>query len=407
MDVVHLAAKLFEILVQEGLHGSDTQLLFGMRNGDEAGLALVVVGKHMALALTLIAVGIELLQLGHEMGRLHTEEHAVDGLKLQGIIVVVYHFYQGITGGQCQVFLGCFALLLLLIAGLRGSQRVVAVAHGEQQRSCAGEVVLSHLCLVGAQAGEGVCHGVDLGIGQLVALDMAAVLHQVKVIHHFHLIGSGGKGLDNGLLGVVDEQHHMGQLNGSVAAHTGAGRNAILHGGLGGTDEGAGAGGKIIGVQVHHTHQTMTDLAVGLLTLDVDQGVGQGLEHAVSHVLVHGLVDLRDELVHIGSLQIGLGQDQAQSGGCVAHLLLHSLPVLRLGSELVAGHHGPLGHVAILGHQNVSGIEAQLFKLFVHLVPPCICKNAFYQRFLLLLCIIHNSVPHFNHFSARNRKKIR
>ena len=65
MDVVHLAVEFLEILVQEGLHGGNTQLLFGMGNGDEAGLALIVIGKHMALALALVAIGIELLQLGY------------------------------------------------------------------------------------------------------------------------------------------------------------------------------------------------------------------------------------------------------------------------------------------------------------------------------------------------------
>ncbi len=53
----------------------------------------------MALALTLVAIGIELLQLGHEMLGLHAEQHTVDGLKLQGVIVVIHHFHQGVAGG--------------------------------------------------------------------------------------------------------------------------------------------------------------------------------------------------------------------------------------------------------------------------------------------------------------------
>jgi len=369
VDVVHLAAEFLEILVQKGLHGGNTQLLFGMGNGDEAGLALIVIGKHMALALALVAIGIELLQLGHQVLGLHAKEHAVDGLKLQGIVVVIHHLHQGVAGRQSQVLLGGLSLLLLLIAGL-GSGQGVAIAYGEQQGCRAGKVVLGHLGLVGAQAGECVGHGIDLGIGELIALDVSAILHQVEVIHHLHAVSGSGKRLDDGLFGVVDEQHHVGQLDGSVAAHPGARRNTILDGSLSGTDQCAGTRGEVISIQVYHAHQAMADLAVGLLPLHIDQGVGQGLEHAVIHVFFHGGVDILDELIHIGGLQIGLGQNEAQGGWGITYLLFHRFPVLRLGRKLVAGHHGPLGHVAILRHQNVGRIEAQLLKLLVHVVPP-------------------------------------
>ena len=207
---------------------------------------------------------------------------------------------------------------------------MVAIAHGEQQRCRTGEVVLGHLGLVRAQTGEGVGHGADLRIGELIALDMSAVLHQIEVIDHLHAVSSSGKRLNDGLFGVVDEQHHMGQFNGCVAAHAGPGRNTVLNGGLGGTDQGAGAGGEVVSVQVYHAHQAVADLAVGLLALNIDQGVGQGLEHAVSEILLHRGVDVLDELVYIGSLQICLRQDQAQGGRSVTHLLFHRFP----GSEV-------------------------------------------------------------------------
>ena len=162
----------------------------------------------------------------------------------------------------------------------------------------------------------------------------------------------------------------MGQLDGGVAADAGAGRNTIQHRTLGGADQRAGAGGEVVSVQIHHADKAVADASVGLLALDVNQGVGQRFKHAVGHVLAHGGVDIVNVLVHVGGLQIGLGQDETQRGGCVAHLLLHRLPVLRLGGELVAGHHGPLGHVLLLGQQDVGGIKAQLFKFLVHGVPP-------------------------------------
>ena len=168
----------------------------------------------------------------------------------------------------------------------------------------------------------------------------------------------------------------MGQLNGGVAADAGTGRDTIQHGALGGADQRAGAGGEVVGIQIHHADKAVADAAVGLLALDVDQGIGERLEHAVCHILAHGGVDIVNILVHVGGLQVGFRQDETQRGGGVAHLLLHRLPVLRLGSELVAGHHGPLGHVLSLGQQDVGGIKAQLFEFLVHGVPPLSSKGA-------------------------------
>ena len=244
---------------------------------------------------------------------------------------------------------------------------MVAVAYGEEQGRRAGEVVFGHLGLGGAQAGEGVGHGVDLLFGQAVALDMAAVLHQIEIIDHVHGVRRSGEGFDDGLLRVVDEEHDVRQLNGGVAADPGPGRDALLDGGLGGTDEGAAAGGEVVGVQVHHPHQAVADAAVGLLALHIDEGGGQRLKDALIQIVRHGGVDVGDELVHIGGLQIGLRQNEAQRGGGVAHLLLHRLPVLRLGGELIAGHHGPLGHILPLGQQNVGGIKTQLVEFRFHL----------------------------------------
>ena len=74
--------------------------------------------------------------------------------------------------------------------------------------------------------------------------------------------------------------------------------------------------GEVVGVQVHHADEAVTDAAIGLLALDIHQGLGQHLEHAAGQVLIHGGVDVGDVLVHIGGLQVGLRQDQTQ-GRCV------------------------------------------------------------------------------------------
>ena len=113
----------------------------------------------------------------------------MDGLELERIVVVVHDLDKCVAGGQREVFLGSLALLLLFIAGLGGGQRVVAVAHGEQQGRHAGNAVLLLHGLVGGKALQCLGHSVHLLVGQLVAPNMAAVLHQVEVIQLLHGIG--------------------------------------------------------------------------------------------------------------------------------------------------------------------------------------------------------------------------
>ena len=193
------------------------------------------------------------------------------------------------------------------------------------------------------------------------------MFHQVEVIDALHLVGRGGQGLDDGLLGVVNEQHDVGQLDGGVAAHAGARGDTVEHGALGGADQRAGAGGEVVLVEVDHADQAVADLAVALAALDVDKRILERLKDVLLEILVHGGVDVGDKLVDVGSLQVGLWQDEAQGGRRITDGLFHALPILGLGRELVAGDDGPLLHIDVLvGQQDVSGIEAELTEFFVH-----------------------------------------
>ena len=196
---------------------------------------------------------------------------------------------------------------------------------------------------------------------------MAAVFHEVEVVDHLHAVGRGGQRLDDSLIGIVDEQHDVGQLDGRVAAHAGARGDAVEHRTLGGADQRAGAGGKVVLVEIDHADQAVADLAVALAALDVDERILERLKDVLLEILVHGGVDVGNELVDIGGLQVGLGQDEAQGGRRIADGLFHALPILGLGRELVAGDDGPLLHIDVLvGQQDVSGIEAELTEFFVH-----------------------------------------
>ena len=90
---------------------------------------------------------------------------------------------------------------------------------------------------------------------QVDAGDVAAPLHEVEVVHLFHLVLAGGEGLKHRLFRVVGQQHHVGQLQGGVLAHRHPGRNAGHDGALGGPHLGLRAGLVVVLLQIHHAHQ--------------------------------------------------------------------------------------------------------------------------------------------------------
>ena len=321
----------------------------------------------MAHARPLVGVGVELLEGGDELLRVHAEDHPVDGLELEGVVVEVLDLHQGVPGGKAGPLVLGGDLLEILIAGLGGGQGVVAVAHGEQQGGHAPQAVLALHGVVAGQAAQGVGQLVHLPGGELPAGEVAALEHEVKVIDPLHGVLGGGDGLHTDFFGVVDEQHHVGQLDGGVLPHPHAGGDALQHGALGGPDEGPGAGGVVVLLQVHRRHQAGPDRPVGLGALDVDDGLAVGGEDVPGQVVLHGAVDGGDVLVHVGVAQLALRQNQAQGGGSVSGDAVRLLPVLRLGGKLVAGHHGPPVHVgAGLGQQDVGGLHAQILKFAVH-----------------------------------------
>ena len=267
---------------------------------------------------------------------------------------------------------------------------MVAVAHGEQQRRRVLQAVFLLHGLRRTHGRQGVRHRVHLFRRQLPTLQVAAALLEVEVVQLLHAVRPGGQGLDDGPVRVVDQQHHVGQLDGGVLPDPHPGRDTGEHRPLRGPDQGAGAGGEIVLVQVHHADEAMADLAVGLGPLDIEQGLRQGLEHARGQIPVHGAVDGRDVIVHVRVVQPGLRQDQPEGGGCVPHRVLHRLPVLRLGGELVAGHHGPLRHVRVLGQQDVRGIKAQFPEFLVHVASPFLSKD-FYSAALMAASRSSNS----------------
>ena len=247
---------------------------------------------------------------------------------------------------------------------------MVAVAHSEEEGSHAFETVLLLHGLGGGESRQSVCQSVLLILAEEPALQMATLHHELKVVYRLHLGGSGSNGLDAGLVRIVNKEHHVGQLDGCVLPDPDTGRNALQNGTLSGTDQGAGARGVVVLLQIHRRHQTVADLTVRLGALNVNDGILVGLKDVPGQIIVHGTVDIGDVLLHVGIVELALRQNEPQGGGGIPGNAVHLIPVLRLGGELVAGHHGPAAHIAVPGQQDVCGLHTQLLKFCIHVVFP-------------------------------------
>ena len=135
-----------QVLVDDALQGAYRQLDLGVGNRHIAVVAFPYHLDDVALALALIGVGISRFESRHEIVMIHVKQDAVNGLKAQGIVVVVHHLHQRVPGGQAGPLALRSHLFQVLIALLGGGQRVVAVAHGEQQgRHAAHAIFFLHL----------------------------------------------------------------------------------------------------------------------------------------------------------------------------------------------------------------------------------------------------------------------
>ena len=362
VDVVDTAAVLLHIAVQEALEGAHGQLVGGVGDGDGPLAPGVDIAEHVALPLTPPGAGIGGAQGLHHPLRLHAEDHPVDGLEFQRVIVEVHQLHQGVPGGQ----IGPLSLrgepLLPLIALLGGGQGVVAVPHGkEHDRLVPGAVAGVERGRAG-QGGQGAGDLDLLILGEFPALNVTAPLHQVEVVQDLHGTGLCGQGLNDRFLRVVHQEHHVRQFHRGIFPHGHSGGDAGEDRPLGGPDGGGGMGLIVVLLQVHHADEAPPHLSAVQRALHIKEGAGVLLKAALPKIAAHGVVDLHDIGLDVGPLQAALRQDHAQGGGGPAHILLHPLPVLRLGGVLIAGHHAPLGVFAVLGQQDVCRAERKGFE---------------------------------------------
>ena len=136
---------------------------------------------------------------------------------------------------------------------------------------------------------------------------MTAAKHQIKIVCYRKVARRRGDRLNDGFVGVVDKNHHMGKLDGRAPSHRHAGRDALQHRSLGGTHKRVGTLFIIIALKVDTAHKPAPYRTVGKRSLKQDHAVLM-LDQHVAHIIAHACIDSGHPLLSL--IQIHLGQDQ-------------------------------------------------------------------------------------------------
>ena len=217
------------------------------------------------------------------------------------------HLYQGEAG-----LLPLRSPLLLLVVCLGRSQGVVAVPHGKEHGGPPRGIIPQGKGRRISQRSQILRQAAHLTLGQTVSGDVSPLFHQVKVVEQFHFRRLRGVMLNYFTAWIIQQQHHMGQLQRSMPPHRHPGRDALQHGALRGTDQAVRAGAVIISFQIHLPHNAPAQRAAGEAALHIDEAVRQGTEDAPRQIVLHGGVDRRDMGFGMPVLQLLFRQDQPQ-----------------------------------------------------------------------------------------------
>ena len=192
-----------------------------------------------------------------------------------------------------------------------------------------------------------------------ISADGAAALHQIEVIDHPHPVLLRRERLEHGLFGIVDQHQDVRKLQVGALTDRDARRKALRDDGLGRADQSVPAFGIVVLLEVDRAHQAGTDQAVRKAALHIDQTVRVTGEQILLQIIVHRTVDRFDAGVGVGPVEPDLRQRDAQGRRSLTHVLLHTVPVVGLGSELVAGDDAPFAHITSGGDQDIRRAEAE------------------------------------------------
>ena len=347
MDIVDLASMILEILVKEVLQHADGQFALVLVQMHRTGFfADIPLDREASLSAAAV------LQCLKKLFRLSLEDHAVNRLKDLRRVVDILQLNERIARRMVGKILTGMVLFQLFIAALGRCQRVVAVTNRKDHGHALKPLVLLAYRL--GIARKRIVKLVNVFALNKPARNVAAALHQVKVIELFQVVFLRTNRLNEYLVMVVAEHQNVRQLDGCVAAHTLARRDALGNGALGCADGRGCTGCVVIRVQVNRADQSLADRAVFQRPLNIDIAVRIRGKHVFVHIFFHGGIDKRRVLGLFFRTELCLGKNQIDCGNRPLGVLTNTIPIRVIGSKLVAGNNRPLFHMVGLWHQDIS-----------------------------------------------------
>jgi hypothetical protein len=202
VDVVNLlGAARFQEAVQKWLKRSDGQVRarpdnfqqgkpLGQHQADSLGRPILVVYSASQLfqcaAWDQAHLAFIIVRQSSRKIRAQIEENTVDGFEIQSVIVDIFNFDQGVTGGVVHTHFW----LNLLPNGFRGRQGMVAIAHRKQQDGLfRADIVMGLECVRVRQGFQGMPNLIlQNGLGHLIAGQMTGAAHQLEIVCFFQLV---------------------------------------------------------------------------------------------------------------------------------------------------------------------------------------------------------------------------
>ena len=288
------------------------------------------------------------------------EDDPMDGLENEGLIVEIDQLDQSVAERGGQDGTGISGRLLGFFPdGFGRGQRMVAVAHGIEKDGCPGGQpgAGGERRRVG-QALQGLDDfGFHSRVGDAVSGQPAGSEHQLEVVELGHPGFSLGQGAQDGVSGVVDEDHDVGQLDGRAFADPDPGRDTVEDRPFRGPDQRRRAFSEIVGLQVEGGHEAPARLFAGR-AFHVHAAF-DAFKEPFGHIPPHRIADAGDAVFGPGLVEIDLGIDQVEGRGGRADERGGPVPVFRFRGVLVAGDDRPFGQIGpFSGQEDIGDLKA-------------------------------------------------
>ena len=343
----------FQLVGRIGYNDGSALLAGNVRNCELTFFCLISVFCQVRTAVLLLQQFNGLVYQIHAGLTLLCEDHTVNRLEYDALIVDILDLAQGVASRMVLRFFRSQGLLQVLPHGLCGCQGVVSVAH------CLENHVAFAILLNGfvEEYGQGILCAFQILLCDEGTGDVSALQHQVGII--YRSLRCVHQRLDNALVRIVDQNQDVRHLNRCTFTDAQTRWDSFDYSAFGCTGQGSGSLAEVIRFQIRSDYQTGTGTSLSG-SLDEHAARFQSAESTVCQILIHGLADVCGLLRLRFFSQENFRKHQAKSGWCIPNDFLYLFPIFRFRSVLVTSNYCPLAVVgAFLWKHDFRNMESE------------------------------------------------